>query len=354
MDYVEVDGSQGEGGGQILRSAVSFSAILGRPVRVVKIRAGRDVPGLKRQHVSALKVLARVFGGEARGATEGSSEVTFVPGGRNMESLSMDMGTAASITLVLQAVIPAVALTGSRLSLDLVGGTDVPWSPTLDYFDRVVRKAYQGIGMRFEMSSSRRGYYPRGGGRVRATVEPAGRLAPLDITEKADPHAANLVSRCGSLPRQVAERQASSARKVLEDGGVRVLSQEIDEGHSDSPGSSILAYQTGDGLFVGSDSLGARGKPAELVGSEAAGRFLASVKSGARLDSNLADMLLPLLSLAGGPSRVRVPEVTEHLKSGMQLAAQFTSCRWTLEESGGSSVVRVVPADHSGLGRHNV
>ena len=162
VEPIEVDGSKGEGGGQILRTAVAFAVIQGKPVRVREIRAGRDVPGLKRQHVSALQVLSKVFGGELTGATEGSSVVTFVPGKGRSQRLSVDMGTAASITLVLQAVVPAVALTRSRLELDLVGGTDVPWSPTYDYYERIVREAFRLIGIRFDITSSRRGYYPRG------------------------------------------------------------------------------------------------------------------------------------------------------------------------------------------------
>ena len=143
VDYVVVDGSRGEGGGQILRTAVAFSAILGRPVRIERIRGGREVPGLRRQHVSALQILTKVFGGELEGAVEGSSAVTFVPGRQRLQTLSLDMGTAASITLVLQAVVPAVALTRSHLELELVGGTDVPWSPTYDYFEEVVSPAYR-------------------------------------------------------------------------------------------------------------------------------------------------------------------------------------------------------------------
>ncbi len=343
MEYVQVDGSQGEGGGQILRTAVAFSAILGRPVRVDRIRAGRDVPGLKRQHVAALKVIAGVFGGELRGATEGSSAVAFAPGKLKAEAFSVDTGTAASVTLVLQAVVPAVALSGSRLKLDLVGGTDVPWSPTFDYFERVAREAYGSVGMRFGLSISRRGYYPAGGGRVMASIEPSRGFPPIQLTAPQPVTGVNLVSRCARLPRHVAERQLDSAAALLEKSGVRVLSKEISEEQADSPGSSILAYHVAQGIFLGSDGIGARGKPAEEVGREAAEKFVFAAKSGARLDSNLADMVLPLLSLAPTESRASVPAVTSHLSSGMQLASRFTGCRWSVEEGHGRSIVTVTP-----------
>ena len=355
MDFVRVDGSKGEGGGQILRTAVAFSAIQRRPVRISSIRAGREVPGLRRQHISALRVIAKVFGGELEGATEGSSEVTFVPGERRLDALALDMGTAASITLVLQAVVPAVALTGSRLNLELVGGTDVPWSPTYDYFERVVRDAYARIGIGFTITARRRGYYPRGGGNVSAAIVPCVELEPLDLTDRQGIRDVLLVSRCGRLPRHVAERQLASARMEIANAGFGVSSTELSEEQSDSPGSSLLAYYVGTSKCIGADGIGAKGKPAEEVGREAASRFVAAARSGACLDSNLADMVLPLLSLARKESRVAVPKVTSHLLSGLELAGQFTGCRWSVDEGEGTSTVTVSPSmDRGERFGHNV
>ena len=344
MDYVQVDGSRGEGGGQILRTAVAFSAIRRQPVRIEKIRGGREVPGLKRQHVSALRVLADVFGGKLEGASEGSSVVTFVPGEQRTQALSLDMGTAASITLVLQAVVPAVALTRSRLELELVGGTDVPWSPTCDYFAGVVRAAYERIGIEFTVAARRRGYYPRGGGRVTAIIAPSAGLRPLDLAEKQEVKEVLLVSRCGRLPRNVAERQLKSATADLVKAGLGIASAEVAEEQSDSPGSSLLAYQVSPSLYIGADGIGAKGKPAEEVGSETATRFIAAARSGACLDANLADMVIPLLSLAPSESRVAVPVVTRHLVSGLELASQFTGCSWSVEEGEGTRTVTVSPS----------
>lgn len=343
MDYVQVDGSLGEGGGQILRIAVAFSAIQARPVRIDRIRAGRDVPGLKRQHVSALEVLAKVFGGELEGASEGSSEVSFVPGRQRLQRLTLDMGTAASITLVLQAVVPAVALTRSRLDLELVGGTDVPWSPTLDYLEEVVRPAYASIGIEFKLSALRRGYYPRGGGRVAAAIGPSAGLKPLDLTVKQRVEEVLLVSRCGRLPRHVAERQLESAAAALVQAGFGVGSSVLTEEQSDSPGSSLLAYHVTSSSYIGADGIGAKGKPAEEVGRETASRFMAAARSGCCLDQNLADMVIPLLSLAPIRSRLLVPAVTPHLVSGLELASQFTGCRWSVAEGEGVKMVTVSP-----------
>jgi len=338
-----VDGSQGEGGGQILRTAVAFSAIQGRPVRVDSIRAGRDVPGLKRQHISALRVLTQVFGGELNGDTEGSSAITFVPGKQRLQTLALDTGTAASITLVLQAVVPAVALARSHLRLTLVGGTDVPWSPTFDYFDRVVRAAYASIGIRCNASAERRGYYPRGGGKVTVAIEPCPSLSPLNLGVGEGIREVGIVSRCGRLPRHVAERQLAAATDFLRGSGIGVSSSELAEEQSDSPGSSILISHLGRSRFLGSDAIGEKGKPSEEVGRDAAARFVAAAQSGGALDANLADMMVPLLSLAQAPSRVVVPTVTSHLQTGLQLAGQFTGCRWSVEEGEGNAVVSVLP-----------
>jgi len=343
VDFVQVDGSRGEGGGQILRTAVAFSAIEGRPVRIHNIRAGREVPGLKRQHISALRVIAKVFGGRLDGAIEGSTDVTFVPGTQQLDALALDMGTAASITLVLQAVVPAVALTGSRLNLELVGGTDVPWSPTHDYFERVVRDAYGRMGIAFTITAQRRGYYPRGGGRVSAAIAPCEELKAIDLTDGEGTRDALLVSRCGRLPRHVAERQLASAKQQIEKAGLGVSSTELSEEQSDSPGSSLLAYHVGPTKCIGADGIGAKGRPAEDVGREAASRFIAAARSGACLDENLADMVLPLLSLARESSRVAIPRVTAHLMSGLELARQFAGCRWSIDEGEGVSTVTISP-----------
>jgi RNA 3'-phosphate cyclase len=355
VEFVQVDGSQGEGGGQILRTAVAFSAIQRRPVRIDRIRAGREVPGLKRQHVSALKVLAEVFGGELTGVEVGSTTVTFIPGKQRVTTFSFDMGTAASITLVLQAVVPAIALSRSRLELSLVGGTDVPWSPTYDYFERVVCEAYKSIGINFEVSAERRGYYPRGGGRVTASIGPSAGVSPLDLNIRGAVSDVRLVSRCGKLPRHVAERQLSSASEFLQKAGINVLEGEMAVEQTDSPGSSILAYHSGPGLYLGSDGIGEKGRPAENVGREVAMKFAAEAKTFACLDSNLADMVLPLLSLAPSPSKVAIPGLTSHLKSGMQLASEFTGCTWSADARGECFIVGINPKS-GGASRvgHNV
>ncbi len=344
MELVEVDGSRGEGGGQILRTAITFSTITGRPVRVSRIRAGRPVPGLRRQHVSFLRVVHQVFESSLRGDTEGSGEVDFVPGPPRSRSISFEMGTAASITLVLQAAIPAAALAGDGLRLELAGGTDVPWSPTLDYLATAVREAYGALGIDFTLRTGRRGYYPRGGGRVTAEVGPCRRVMPLSMADPSKVVNVELASRCAMLPRRVAERQALAASAALEQGGIGVSSLTVTEEQADSPGSSVLVHSAGAGSFIlGSDELGARGKPAEEVGRAAARRFLAYASSGACLDDNLADMVAPLLALAGRRSRLRVAAVSEHLAASMYVAGLFAPGAFDVRREGAGHVLEIGP-----------
>ena len=343
MDYIEVDGARGEGGGQILRTAVAFSAITRVPVHVVRIRAGRSPSGLRRQHVSALMVLAKVFDAKVEGAAEGSANISFLPGSPRLDTLSADMGTAASITLVLQAVVPAVALSRGRLTLHLVGGTDVPWSPTFDYFRYVVAEGYKALGIIVDVDSPRRGYYPRGGGEVTATIEPCNALTPLELTWRPPARDVRVVSRSGKIPRSVAERQSASAIATLDAADFRAEAADAKEVPSDSPGTSVLVYSAGPDAILGADAIGAKGRPAEEVGRDAAERFIRTAESGACLDSNLADMLIPLLALAHRPSRVRIPVVTPHLESGLHLAELFTSCRWTAEVQEKSVVMSLYP-----------
>jgi RNA 3'-phosphate cyclase len=344
LRFVEVDGSQGEGGGQVLRAALAFSVILAKPVKVSRVRAGRDVPGLRRQHVSTLEILAEIFDGELGGASEGSSEVFFVPRASRVRDLTLDMGTAASITLVLQAVVPAAALSGSGVTLDLKGGTDVPWSPTSDYFHGVVRRAYAAAGIEFDMKVLRRGYYPRGGGRVTSMVRPSKGIRPLALTESAGAHDLLVLSRCGHLPAHVAERQKEGAIEALRRAGYAVNAAEATSEEADSPGSSVMVGSVTGGEYLGCDSLGEKGMPAEGVGIASADAMVRVLRSGACVDSNLADMLLPLLALADGPSAIRLPVVSSHLRTTLSIARQFTSCDYTLEEAGESWVAKIVPA----------
>lgn len=343
MAFLEIDGSFGEGGGQILRIAASFSIIFGRPIRVTNVRAGRRVPGLRPQHAATLRILRDVCGGDLQGGEVGSTEITFSPGRPVSRTLSFDLGTAASMTLVMQALVPAISLSGASLGLELIGGTDVPWSPTCDYVSIVLAESLRRIGIEFSLDVVRRGYYPRGGGRGRVRIEPCSGIRPIAISSRGTIAPISVVSRVGMLPRKVAERQATSAASTLKGSGLSADTVSIFTEESSSPGTSVLVSTLSESCIIGSDSIGARGKPAERVGWEAATRFIETYNSGACIDSNLADMLAPLLCLASGPSSLLVPGMSEHMRTSLHVARQFAPAEVSTEARGEALLVNILP-----------
>ncbi len=346
METLEIDGSFGEGGGQLLRTALYFSIALKKAIHVSKIRAGRQIPGLRQQHSATLHILREISNGMLEGGEVGSTELRFVPGRMHDSSIRVDLGTAASITLVLQALVPAVALSGSSLNASFVGGTDVPWSPTSDYLTRVERPAFATVGIDFEYTVGRRGYYPRGGGTGDAVISPCAEVKALLLPERKQAQHVSLASRCGGLPRHVAERQASAASSLLKQKGVEVESSTVSAEESTSPGSSILISLI-DGCFIGADGLGRKGVPAERVGEDAAVRFVAEFASGASVGQNLADSLAPILCMSRWPSTFHVPAITGHLRTSLHVARLFTGADFEFLEGGASSTVRITPQQNS-------
>lgn len=333
---IKIDGSQGEGGGQILRTSVSLSAITGRPVEVINIRAKRTRPGLRPQHLAAVRTLASLFDAKTENLQAGADWIRFTPSKRFLGGAArFDVGTAGSIPMIMMAVVPAVSLSGNQLQIELVGGTDVRASPTIDYIRYVVIGAYRSIGIKFSIEVLKRGYYPRGGGVVKVVIEPCNAPGTVQLLngQSFEP---KIVSVCGQLPKHVAERQISSALIALEKKGIRCSNYTASYEMSLSPGSSILVYSSSDyGQYIGGDSIGELGKRAEAVGLEAAERFLESTLARAPVDPFLADMIVLPLALARGRSRYRVPRLTRHLKTNLEVARQILRCRYQISKTPG-------------------
>lgn len=340
---LKIDGSYGEGGGQILRSIISLSAITGKPVEVINIRAKRKNPGLRQQHIFAIRTIANLFHASVENLALGSDWIRFIPKSDLFEEsmIKINIGTAGSISLILQTVIPAVSLSGKSLCIEVTGGTDVKMSPTIDYLRYVVMQAYLSIGVKFSIEILKRGYYPKGGGQVRSKISPCKTPNTLDLlnTRYVAP---KIVSVCCRLPKHVAERQISSALLKLEKNGVYCNSYSSSFETSLSPGSSVLVYSESDfGPYIGGDSIGELGKAAERVGEEAADRFLESYLAEAPVDFFLADMLVLPLSLAKGKSRYRVGKLTEHLKTNLQIVSHIVGCKYRIESDEKGYVVNI-------------
>jgi RNA 3'-terminal phosphate cyclase (ATP) len=341
-DLVKIDGSQGEGGGQILRTTISLSAITGKPVEVINIRANRSNPGLRPQHMTAIKIIADLFHAEFENLKIGADWIRFLPSDKfKGGSVKFDIGTAGSIPLILMTVVPAVSLSNNSLQIEVTGGTDVKASPTIDYIKHIVAESYRSIGIKFSVNVLKRGYYPKGGGVVQSIILPCKSPGTLEMlaTRHVEP---KIISVCSQLPLHVAKRQISSAMIALEKKEILCSNYTASIETSASPGSSILIYSASDfGLYIGGDSIGEPGKRAEAVGKEAADRFLESMLAQALVDPFLADMLVLPLALSKGTSRYRVARLTQHLLTNLHVASEITGCKYSIEQKERTYIVTI-------------
>ncbi len=323
MEPVQVDGSMGEGGGQLLRAALAISAITGRPVRVFNVRARRSRPGLQRQHLASVRALAELSGARVEGARLGSTELTFYPGRVRGGEFTFDIGTAGSVTLLLQAVMPVMAVADGPVKVRVIGGTDVPKAPPIDYVRFVLRQLLARMGLELSIELLRRGHYPRGGGDVVVSKEGPVRLRPIELVSSGKALRVGGLSHCVRLPSHVAFRQARAAEEVLRALGVPVkVDVEYYEPGKDphlGPGSGMVLWATTERSVLGGDSLGERGKPAEEVGREAARSLLEDLSTGMALDRHASDMLLIYAALASGVTRLGGARLTSHALTMVKL-----------------------------------
>jgi len=341
---IEVDGGHGEGGGQLLRMAVALSALTETPVRVVRIRAGRPTPGLAAQHVTAIKAVAALCGAEVTGASVGASSIEFRPGKLAPGRFSFDVGTAGSITLVLQALLPVAAAAQGVVRVRLIGGTDVRWSPPIDYFNRVFLPVLRRLGARADVEVVRRGYYPRGGGVVEAVIEPTRSWSPLGKSERGEIERVRGIAHVSNLPEDVPKRMKHAAIRRLH--GIPDVKVEERVYHGEAAigqGGALVLWAESETGLIGADSLAERGKPSERIGEETAASLGAEIESRATLDVHAADQLLVYLARAEGPSRFRVRSASGHLETMIWLIPQFLPCRFAVTTERGGFEVSVEP-----------
>jgi RNA 3'-terminal phosphate cyclase (ATP) len=332
---IEVDGSFGEGGGQVLRTAVALAAVLSKEIHVFNIRAGRAEPGIRPQHMTGVKAAAELCSGHFEGLAVGSTEFVFKPGELRAGSFRFDVGTAGSITLVLQTLMPILAFAPGAVHLEIKGGTDVKWSPPIDYLRLVTLPILRKVGYQGDLETVQRGHYPKGGGSVRFSTQGPSTLQPLINNHSGSISKIYGISHATALPRHVAERQEAAARKCLEDAKLPSPSidlEVIDDRRQLGPGSGIvLSAETQNGSILGSDALGERGRPAEEVGSTAGRTLVEEVESGAILDRHMGDIIIPYLVLAEGTSEVSVSRVTQHTRTNIKVAEWLTGGALKLE-----------------------
>jgi RNA 3'-phosphate cyclase len=338
---IDVDGSEGEGGGQILRTAVALSALTGQEILVHGIRSNRANPGLQAQHLCAVNGVAKMCNARVKGASMGSSELEFSPGKVSGGRHRLDVGTAGSITLVLQACMLASARSSGESRFEASGGTNVRWSPPIDFYGRALFPYLQRMGARARLLEMERGFYPEGGGRVVASWCPPSSYDPFSILERGRLKGVSGCVFVQGLAQHIGMRMGEVVRKSFLDTQVR-LENEIAQGASKGAGLFLVAdYET---CWLCGDSLGERGLPAEAVSERAVEMLKGEMRSSATLDVHSADQLLPYMCLGTSPCSFIVRQVTGHLSAQAKLVGKFLGAKVTFTDMDGAARVDVQPS----------
>jgi RNA 3'-phosphate cyclase len=337
MRMITIDGTMGEGGGAVLRTALALSAVGMRPVHIYNIRAKRPNPGLAPQHMHGVKVLASLTDAKVEGLHLGSTELKFEPGAAKGGRYRVDIGTAGSITLILQALMPAAAFADGPVEVEITGGTDVPMSPPVDYLINVTLPILCKMGYDGEVTRVRRGHYPRGGGVVKAIIRPIQKLSAIHMTGLDGVVAIKGISHCVKLPMHVATRMAHAAKLALLKAGYANVDIEIEaydpagDPHL-APGAGITLWAEGrSGSIIGASALGRPGRPAEEVAREAAEVLLRQLRTGCGVDRYLTDQLIPYMALAEGTSEITSAELTSHALTNIALVERILDVRFEVD-----------------------
>jgi RNA 3'-terminal phosphate cyclase (ATP) len=346
---IYIDGSYMEGGGQIVRTALALSTLTGQPFKVDKIRHRRPKPGLKAQHLSCIDALKRMANARVDGDQLGAAAFEFFPGKICANSIAIDIGTAGSITLLLQSLLVPCLFADGPVSLKITGGTDTKWSIPIDYFDRVILPYFNRFAA-VEINEIKRGYYPKGQGRLHLGVTPCFHLRDFKTTKDFTAHLKNSLSKISLTTKappaeiqgkssasnhlkkaKVAERQARGAAGLLDRHGPVSIVCEYQNTASAGSVITLWAAPREGSIVAGADALGEKGLPAEKVGAAAAKKLMAFLDSDAVVDHHLADNLVPLLALVGGT--LTTDRMTGHIRSNIYVCEKFLDVSFCINEN---------------------
>lgn len=332
---IVIDGSYGEGGGQVLRTSLTLAILTGQNVQIERIRAGRSKPGLAAQHLTAVRAAAAICDATVVGDEMGSGEVRFQPGGpARAGNYTFDVtqarqaGSAGSVSLILQTVLLPLALAPAPSRLTLRGGTHVPWSPPFPYLSEVYLPT---LGFQAALELKRWGFYPAGGGEIVAQVQGgAPGVRPLSLTERGPLRRVWGMAAVSNLPAHIPQRMANRARNVLAKQGLKADLQ-ARRVRANGPGAGIFLFlEHGDGVRAGFTAYGRKGLPAERVAGAACRDLFKYFQSdhAAPVDKHLADQLIVPLSVADGESHFTTSQITGHLRTNMWVVEQFHQARF--------------------------
>jgi RNA 3'-terminal phosphate cyclase (ATP) len=330
---LEIDGSQGEGGGQILRSSVGLAALRSRPLRIHNIRAGRARPGLKRQHLTCIRAVAEICGGKLEGDEPNGSELFFEPGEVRAGEYHFAVGTAGSACLVFQTVLWPLLFTKGRSRVVFEGGTHNPMAPPFDFVERCFLPILERMGARVELSLEARGFMPAGGGRFVAEIEGGCELSSIELSERGPLRERRATALVANLPGTIAIRELSEVRKLLQWRHEECLPRVVQD--SPGPGNVLLLEQAHEQVSEMVSVIGERKLTAEMVAARAAEALQAYLAVDAPVGEHLADQLVIPFALAGGGS-FRTTELSEHTTTNIDIVRLFceTSIECDQDESG--------------------
>ena len=341
--FVTINGALGEGGGQVLRSSLALSLITNKPFTIVNIRKHRAKPGLMAQHLKAVEAAAAIGMARVEGSQLGSQALTFEPSGVRSGPYHFDIGTAGSTSLVLQTILLPLSFAGGDSTVTVIGGTHVQWSPCFHYLERHWLYYMREMGFRIELELNQAGFYPRGGGSVRAVIHPVDAVVPMILTHRGELKKIRGTSAVANLNVSVAVRQKVQAIKQLGDLS-RVAEIEIMQLRSPSKGTFLLLigeFEDSQCCFYG---LGALRKRAESVADDAVSEFLAFLASDGAIDHYLADQLVLPMALARGASEIRTSKVTRHLMTNASIVKMFLPVSIEIDgEIGHPGSIRIRP-----------
>ena len=324
---IDIDGSFGEGGGQILRTSLALSLITGQPFRIFNIRANRSKPGLRRQHLTAVRAAAAVGQAQLEGDAVNSTELTFRPGRVSGGAYEFDVGTAGSTTLVFQAVLPALLIAPAPSSLRLIGGTHNHGGPPWDFLDRVFLPAIATMGAQVTARLERHGFAPGGGGRWSASVQPSA-LTEFRLHERGPANGRLARSLVSNLAESIADRELDVVRKRLGWGESECRGEVVE---ADGPGNILMLSERFGHHAEMATGFGQRGLPAEEVARQAVRCWTAYDASGAPVGEHLADQLLLPIALAGRGSFTTL-KPTLHTVTNAETIARFLPLRFRIEQ----------------------
>lgn len=339
---ITIDGSYGESGGQILRTALSLSTLLQKPVKIINIRQKRPKPGLQPQHLMGVLALAEICQAKVKGAEKDSQILEFYPGKISGGEFLFDVKTAGSITLILQTLIIPLALAAKTSKVILKGGTHVPFSPPFDYFSEVFLPFLKRIGIETEIYLRKWGFYPRGGGEIIFKIIPCQSFYPINLINRGELKKIKIHSICSNLDKSIAQRQLKGAKQTLksffrfetpdflESKGFRI-EEKVEVVKSLDKNTFIFILGQYENSTVGFSGLGQYGKKAEIIGEEVAKEFLEFHQSNSAIDYHLADQLIPFMALANGESSYTTNIFSNHTKTNIWVTEQFLPVKFQIK-----------------------